>query len=94
MSTPCADGIPEPAIKTTTEIGDLDATDELRITGDGAATTVLDAQSVDRVLHVARGVVVSVAGDDTRYVNRPVARPATGPKSRGDPALLPNRVHR
>ncbi|MEX2555968.1 MAG: choice-of-anchor Q domain-containing protein [Actinomycetota bacterium] len=37
--------------------GDLDITEDLTITGDGAATTVIDANDLDRVVHVSGGVV-------------------------------------
>ncbi|MEZ5100387.1 MAG: choice-of-anchor Q domain-containing protein [Thermoleophilia bacterium] len=44
------------------DIGDLDATEELRITGAGADHSTVDANGIDRVLHVAPGVPVSLAG--------------------------------
>lgn len=44
------------------DTGDLDATEELRITGAGVDASIVDAEAIDRVLHVAPGVPVSLAG--------------------------------
>ncbi|MFK7820827.1 MAG: PKD domain-containing protein, partial [Planctomycetaceae bacterium] len=42
--------------------GDLNVTDDLRIVGDGAGVTVIDAAQVDRVFHVFPGVTLTLDG--------------------------------
>jgi CSLREA domain-containing protein len=42
--------------------GDLDLTDDTIVCGDGASTTVLDAQRLDRAFHLHRDVSASIAG--------------------------------
>lgn len=42
--------------------GDLDVTDDLTITGNGVNNTVIDANSIDRVLHVFGNVAVTIDG--------------------------------
>jgi len=47
------------------ETGDLDITSNLVLTGAGAVTTIIDSNSIDRVLHVdpeCAGVVVEISG--------------------------------
>ena len=41
--------------------GDLDITDDLTISGNGAAYTILDANNVDRVLHIIGDVTVTMS---------------------------------
>lgn len=43
-------------------VGDLDITQSVTISGTGAATTVVDAQDMGRGLHVATGVTVTLSG--------------------------------
>ncbi|HEX6386435.1 MAG TPA: CSLREA domain-containing protein, partial [Anaerolineae bacterium] len=42
--------------------GDLDITGDLTINGAGAATTTIDANGIDRVMHVPGGATVTIAG--------------------------------
>lgn len=42
--------------------GDLDITDDLTIVGSGAATTVIDGNALDRVLHVLPDVTAEITG--------------------------------
>ena len=45
--------------------GDLDITDDLTITGDGQATTIIDGGALDRVFHIdpnAAGIMVEITG--------------------------------
>ena len=42
--------------------GDLDITDDLTLAGDGQSTTVIDANSIDRVFHTFPGIIVEFSG--------------------------------
>ena len=42
--------------------GDLDVTDHLTIVGEDAATTIIDADQIDRVFHLLPGVTVTLSG--------------------------------
>ena len=43
-------------------IGDLNVTEDLHIIGAGALTTIIDANQVDRIFHVAPGVTLTLEG--------------------------------
>ena len=46
--------------------GDLDITDDLTLTGDGAATTIIDGGTLDRVLDILAGSTVEISGVTVR----------------------------
>ena len=47
------------------QTGDLDITDSLTITGAGAATTIIDGDSIDRVMHILNSTTVVTLSDLT-----------------------------
>lgn len=48
------------------QTGDLDITDDLTINGAGAAVTIVDGGTVDRVFHVFSGITAEISGVTTR----------------------------
>jgi hypothetical protein len=49
--------------------GDLDITQSLTITGQGAAWTIIDGNATDRVFHIGLGTVVTISGVTIRNGN-------------------------
>ena len=84
----------EGAAEDAAATGDLDITSELTISGAGAATTVIDANMIDRVFHVdpsgsgiaatIRGVTIRGGADSHHFVRRQ--------RRRGHPVGVPNTL--
>ena len=70
--------------------GDLDITDDLTITGAGAATTIIDGGALDRVLHILGGNTVELSGVTVRNGNPGSNRDGGGILNSGGSTLTIN----
>lgn len=58
--------------------GDLDIVDDLTITGAGASTTIIDANQLDRALHIFTGITVTISDLTVQNGNLPTGQSGGG----------------